>query len=73
MTVSISTEIPAKPPANPADAVTRVQFKLPDGSRLVRRFLKTDTVNVLLGFSKSSLDTFDKFELLNFRDASDFG
>ncbi|KAJ3010715.1 UNVERIFIED_CONTAM: hypothetical protein HDU68_002011 [Siphonaria sp. JEL0065] len=69
---SISTKIPAEPPATPADAVTRVQFKLPDGSRVVRRFLKTDTVKVLFGFIKSQLaekDAFDKFELLNFRDA----
>ncbi|KAJ3227439.1 hypothetical protein HDU81_006731 [Chytriomyces hyalinus] len=57
-------------PAQSAD-VTRLQFKLPDGTRLVRKFLKTQAVRDLFAFIKASLkekEILDKFELLNFRD-----
>ncbi|KAJ3078827.1 hypothetical protein HK100_010598 [Physocladia obscura] len=56
----------------PAGQVTRLQFKLPDGSRIVHKFLKSDTVRHLFSFIKVKLaekNVVDKFELLNFRDA----
>ncbi|KAI8829392.1 hypothetical protein BJ741DRAFT_623255, partial [Chytriomyces cf. hyalinus JEL632] len=57
-------------PAQSAD-VTRLQFKLPDGTRLVRKFSKTQAVRDLFAYIKSCLkekEILDKFELLNFRD-----
>ncbi|KAI8825504.1 hypothetical protein BJ741DRAFT_632016 [Chytriomyces cf. hyalinus JEL632] len=57
-------------PAQSAD-VTRLQFKLPDGTRLVRKFSKTQAVRDLFAYVKSCLkekEILDKFELLNFRD-----
>lgn len=48
--------------------ITRIQFRLPNGSRLVRKFLKTDKVSDLFGYIKAAVpDSKGPFELLNFR------
>ncbi|EPS42730.1 hypothetical protein H072_3331 [Dactylellina haptotyla CBS 200.50] len=44
----------SEPPAN-AQGVTRVQFRLSDGSRVVRRFLLTDTVERIFEYVKADL------------------
>jgi hypothetical protein len=36
-------------------AVTRIQLRLPDGSRILRRFFATDTVSVLYAFASAAL------------------
>ncbi|KAJ1913660.1 UBX domain protein Ubx2 [Tieghemiomyces parasiticus] len=41
-----------EPPADPT-TTTRVQFRLPDGSRVVRRFRKDDPVRTLVSFVKA--------------------
>ncbi|KAK9703008.1 UBX domain protein Ubx2 [Basidiobolus ranarum] len=41
-------------PANGSDT-TRIQFRLPDGSRIIRRFMKTDPVRHLFEFIKASV------------------
>ncbi|KAI8620502.1 hypothetical protein BC830DRAFT_522818 [Chytriomyces sp. MP71] len=65
--------IPSKAGPEPQTGdITRVQFKLPDGSKFVRKFLKTEKVKAMFSFVKENLasnDMLDKFELLNFRDA----
>lgn len=38
-----------------APGVTRVQIRAPDGSRLVRRFLKTDAMSMLWAFVKEQV------------------
>ena len=43
--------VPPEPEASDKDAV-RVQFRLPDGNRVVRRFRKTDTVGGVYSFVK---------------------
>lgn len=49
--------------------LTRIQFRLPDGSRVVRKFEKSQTVRSLFEFVKSLPGMDKKFEILNFRDA----
>ncbi|KAJ3106125.1 hypothetical protein HDU97_006942 [Phlyctochytrium planicorne] len=51
--------------------ITRIQFRLPDGSRNVRKFLKSDKILYLFEYVKGVYpDASTKpFELLNFRDA----
>ncbi|KAF3916009.1 hypothetical protein AA313_de0210092 [Arthrobotrys entomopaga] len=44
----------SEPPAN-AQGVTRVQFRLPDGSRIVRRFLLADKVERVFEYVKADL------------------
>ncbi|TPX65752.1 hypothetical protein SpCBS45565_g04983 [Spizellomyces sp. 'palustris'] len=52
-----------------SDAV-RIQFRLPDGTRKVRRFRKTDPVRTLFQYVRADVpEARDKpFELMNFRD-----
>ncbi|KAI8852703.1 hypothetical protein BC829DRAFT_57504 [Chytridium lagenaria] len=54
-----------------AGDTTRLQFRMPDGSRQVRKFLKSDKVLYLFEFVKGvCAEVASKpFELLNFRDA----
>lgn len=49
--VDPETTVPVPPePAQGASGAIRIQFKLPNGKRLVRRFLDTDSVNVVFSF-----------------------
>ncbi|KAJ1560548.1 hypothetical protein HK405_006707 [Cladochytrium tenue] len=48
-------------PAGPD--TTRIQFRLLDGSRVVRKFRKTDTVRSLFAFVKGKLPESGRFEL----------
>ena len=43
--------VPPEPEASDNDAV-RIQFRLPDGNRVVRRFRKTDAVGGVFSFVK---------------------
>ena len=45
--------VPPEPEAGTAGAV-RIQFRLPDGKRLVRRFMSTDSVDVVYSFVQES-------------------
>ncbi|KAI8994412.1 hypothetical protein BC832DRAFT_569357 [Gaertneriomyces semiglobifer] len=58
-----------EPPAGPT--ATRIQFRLPDGTRQVRRFLLTDKVRSLFGYIKATVsEAAEKpFELKSFRDS----
>ncbi|KAJ3155329.1 hypothetical protein HDU86_004420 [Geranomyces michiganensis] len=49
---------------------TRIQFRMPDGTRKVRRFNKSDTVRVLFEYIRADVpEAKDKpFELMNFRE-----
>lgn len=51
--------------------ITRIQFRLPDGKRIVRKFLKEDTILSLFEFIKGEISEANTkpFELLNFRDS----
>ncbi|KAI8320298.1 hypothetical protein GQ54DRAFT_305610 [Martensiomyces pterosporus] len=51
--LSLSESEAAEPPLGPA--VTRIQFRLPDGRRTVRRFLKSERVVSLFQYLKSTL------------------
>lgn len=44
------------PEPNPGPDVTRIQFRLPDGSRQVRRFSKSDSVRKLFEYVKAVVD-----------------
>lgn len=45
----VQVELTAEPPAGTAGAV-RIQFRLPDGRRAVRRFLQTDSVAMIYAY-----------------------
>ncbi|RKP12481.1 hypothetical protein BJ684DRAFT_20984 [Piptocephalis cylindrospora] len=64
---AVPVSMPVEPPAGP-DA-TRVQFRLPDGSRVVRRFLKTDPVRYLFHFIQLSYPDMEDFEIIAVREA----
>ncbi|KAI9351736.1 thioredoxin-like protein [Zopfochytrium polystomum] len=64
------TILPLGEPEPTTGDLTRIQFRMPDGTRVVRKFAKSDSVRRLFEFVKSKLpDTKQRFELLNFRDA----
>jgi Ataxin-3 len=46
-------KVPLEPSVDATGAI-RIQFRLPDGKRLVRRFLDTDSVSVVYAFVKQS-------------------
>ena len=47
--------VPEEPPAEADPATfTSVQLRMPDGSKLQRRFLKTDTIGAMMNFVKKS-------------------
>ena len=50
--------------------ITRIQFRLPDGSRVVRKFLKTSIIRNLFEFIKATNPPQENsaFELINVRD-----
>ncbi|TPX58169.1 hypothetical protein PhCBS80983_g03303 [Powellomyces hirtus] len=58
-----------EPPAGGPDA-TRIQFRLPDGTRKVRRFKQSDTIRTLFEYIRADVpEAGDKdFELMNFRE-----
>eukprot|EP00742_Colponemidia_sp_Colp-10_P002664 GILJ01002847.1.p1 GENE.GILJ01002847.1~~GILJ01002847.1.p1 ORF type:complete len:406 (+),score=47.56 GILJ01002847.1:41-1258(+) len=56
--------LPDEPPAEHPD-VTRIQFRLADGKRSVRRFLKTDKVELLFAFAQQSSPEVNSFDLLS--------
>mmetsp|Transcript_14606 Transcript_14606/g.18387 ORF Transcript_14606/g.18387 Transcript_14606/m.18387 type:complete len:392 (+) Transcript_14606:146-1321(+) len=43
--------------------VTRIQFRLPNGSRVIRRFLKTDSVNMVYAFVEDKSPGVGRMEL----------
>jgi len=49
LAATASTDVPPEPAAGTPNAV-RIQFRLPDGGRVVRRFMSTDSVLVVYGF-----------------------
>jgi len=56
-------EVPPEPAAG-AEGSVRIQFRLPDGKRTMRRFLKDDLIQVLVAFvRKSCPDASRKLEL----------
>ncbi|KAJ3180646.1 hypothetical protein HDU87_001759 [Geranomyces variabilis] len=57
-----------EPPNGPE--ATRIQFRLPDGTRKVRRFSKSDTVRVLFEYVRADVPEAKGklFELMNFRE-----
>ena len=54
--------VPPEPEASDKDAV-RIQFRLPDGNRVVRRFRKTDTVGGVCSFVKETSAGSGRLEL----------
>ncbi|KAJ3068920.1 hypothetical protein HK102_007036, partial [Quaeritorhiza haematococci] len=66
---TISPVVGEEPGGSGGD-VTRVQFRLPDGQRVVRKFMKTDKVRRLYEFVKGSVGEAEgkKFELMAFRE-----
>eukprot|EP01136_Pigoraptor_vietnamica_P027290 Opistho-1_new@83377 len=63
--------VPDEPPASAAPAeVTRVQVRMPDGKRIVRRFYKTDTLGGLFAFVRSADPSIGgkPFEIMAHRD-----
>jgi ataxin-3 len=48
--IDLSTVIVAPEPVQGAEGAIRIQFRLPDGKRLTRRFLKSESVKVLAAF-----------------------
>ena len=48
--IDLSTVIVTPEPAQGAEGAIRIQFRLPDGKRLTRRFLKSESVKVLAAF-----------------------
>ncbi|KAI9229504.1 MAG: hypothetical protein DHS80DRAFT_22265 [Piptocephalis tieghemiana] len=63
---TIPVTMPEEPPAGPE--TTRVQFRLPDGSRVVRRFLKTDPVRYLFHFIQLSYPDMEQAEIIAVRE-----
>lgn len=45
--------VPPEPPAG-TDGAVRIQFRMPDGKRVVRRFMSTDSVDVVYSFVEES-------------------
>jgi hypothetical protein len=48
--LDLSTVMVTPEPAQGAEGAVRIQFRLPDGKRLTRRFLKSESVKVLAAF-----------------------
>lgn len=46
---SKSSEIPAEPVAD-SDGIAKIQFRMQDGNRVLRRFMQDDSVEVVYGF-----------------------
>ena len=58
--------VPPEPPVGAAGAV-RIQFRLPNGKRVVRRFLETDTVSGVYAFVESESSASENGKLLELR------
>lgn len=54
---SISADRDPEPEAQPGNGVTRIQFRLADGTRLVRRFKTSDTVRKMFGVVKAVIES----------------
>ena len=50
--MAIATPVPPEPAATDAGAIT-LMFRFPDGSRVKRRFLASDAVEVLFSFAQT--------------------
>ncbi|KAI9103052.1 thioredoxin-like protein [Phlyctochytrium arcticum] len=66
----IEPKLNTEPPTGSTDG-TRIQFRLPDGSRKIRTFFKTDPVRTLFQYVKADVPDCSQnpFELMSFKDS----